>query len=134
MTLKEFRENYHAVTDKASSLCRTTNYSLIAIVWILCEKDINNISTYRCVFIWLLLSLAFDYLQYFLMALIGSIKYRIEEGKVKDLSKIDEVRTDGYPSYTPCLSLGCFVFKFVFAIIAVICLISKLTMITTATS
>ena len=127
MKLKDFRENYHAVTDKASSLCRTTNYSLIAIVWILCKEDIKNIPSYRCVFIWLLLSLAFDYLQYFLMALIGTFKYRSEEGKVRDKSKIDETETEGYPYYTPYISIGCFVFKFFFAIIAVCCLISKLT-------
>lgn len=32
MTIKEFRESYHNVTDKANSLCRSTNYSLVAIV------------------------------------------------------------------------------------------------------
>lgn len=127
MTLKDFRESYHNITDKASNLSRTTNYSLIAIVWILCKEDINNIPTYRCVFIWLLLSLGFDYLQYFLMALIGTIKYRSEEDKVRDKSKIDETETDGYPSYTPYLSITCFVLKFVFALIAVCCLICKLS-------
>lgn len=127
MTLKDFRESYHAVTDKASSLCRTTNYSLIAIVWILCKEDISNIPTYRCVFIWLLLSLGFDYLQYFLMALIGTMKYQSDENKVRDKSKIDETETDGYPWYTPKLSFACFILKFVFALIAVCCLVCKLS-------
>lgn len=126
MTIREFRDSYHSVTDKASSLCRSTNYSLIAIVWILCEEDVNNIPSYRCVLIWLLLSLSFDYLQYFLMAMIGTFKYRSEEGKVRDKSKLDETETDGYPWYTPYISIVCFVFKFVFAIFAVCCLISKL--------
>ena len=88
MTIKEFRDSYHGVTDKASSLCRSTNYSLIAIVWILCKEDINNIPLYRCVFVWLLFSLTFDYLQYFLMALIGTFKYRNEEGKVKVVGEV----------------------------------------------
>lgn len=126
MTIKEFRDSYHGVTDKASSLCRSTNYSLIAIVWILCKEDINNIPLYRCVFVWLLFSLTFDYLQYFLMALIGTFKYRNEEGKVKDKSKLDETETEGYPWYTPYISIVCFVLKFVFAIIAVCCLVCKL--------
>lgn len=127
MTIKEFRESYHSVTDKASSLCRSTNYSLIAIVWILCKEDINNILSYRCVFIWLLLSLSFDYLHYFLMALIGTIKYRSEEGKVRVKSKLDETETEGYPWYTPHISIVCFVFKFFFAILAVCCLVCKLS-------
>lgn len=126
MTLKEFRESYHGIIDKASSLHRTTNYSLIAIVWILCKEDLNNIPTYRCVIIWLLLSLAFDYLQYFLMAMIGTFKYRSEEGKVRDKTKLDETETEGYPWYTPYISIVCFVLKFVFAIIAVCCLVFKL--------
>lgn len=126
MTIKEFRDSYHSVTDKASSLCRTTNYSLIAIVWILCKEDVANIPSYRCVFVWLLFSLAFDYLQYFLMALIGIFKYRSEEGKVRDKSKLDETETEGYPWYTPHISIACFVLKFVFAIIAVCCLVCKL--------
>ena len=126
MTIKEFRESYHSVTDKASSLCRSTNYSLIAIVWILCKEDVNNIPSYRCVLIWLLLSLSLDYFQYFLMALIGALKYRIEESNVRDKSKLDNTETEGYPEYTPYISLGCFVLKFFFAIIAVCCLVSQL--------
>lgn len=126
MTLKEFRESYHSITDKASSLSRSTNYSLIAIVWILCKEDVNNIPSYRCVLIWLLLSLSLDYFQYFLMALIGAIKYRTEESKIKDKSKLDNTETGGYPEFTPYISLACFVLKFLFAIIAVCCLVSKL--------
>lgn len=127
MTIKEFRESYHGVTDKASSLCRSTNYSLIAIVWILCKEDVNNILSYRCALIWLLLSLSLDYFQYFIMALIGAIKYRIEERNVQDKSKLDDAVTEGYPEYTPYISLCCFVLKFFFAIIAVCCLVSQLT-------
>ena len=40
MTLKEFRESYHNATGKASDLARSTNYSLIAIVWVLCGQDL----------------------------------------------------------------------------------------------
>lgn len=126
MTLKEFRESYHKATGKASDLARSTNYSLIAIIWVLCGQDIDKVSSYRCVLIWLLLSLAIDYVQYLIMALIGTIKYRCEESKVKDKSKIDETPTKGYPEITPWLTSVCFIFKFVFAIIAVCCLVSKL--------
>ena len=102
--LKEFRESYHNATGKASDLARNTNYSLIAIIWVLCGQDLNKVSSYRCVLIWLLLSLAIDYVHYLIMALFGTIKYRYEESKVKDKSKIDETPTKGYPEITPYLT------------------------------
>lgn len=127
MTLKEFRESYHNATGKASDLARSTNYSLIAIVWVLCGQDLNKVATYRCVLIWLLLSLAIDYVQYLIMALFGTMKYRYEESKVRDKSKIDETPTNGYPEITPYLTTVCFVLKFLFALVAVCCLVCKLT-------
>lgn len=127
MTLKDFRENYHGATSKASELARSTNYSLIAIIWVLCGQDLEKVSAYKWVLIWLLLSLAIDYMQYLIMALFGTIKYRYEESKVKDKSKIDETPTNGYPEITPYLTTFCFIFKFVFALIAVCCLVCKLS-------
>ena len=127
MTLKEFRESYHNATGKASDLTRSTNYSLIAIVWVLCGQDLAKVSSYRCVLIWLLLSLAIDYVQYLIMALFGTIKYRYEESKVRDKSKIDETPTNGYPEITPYLTTACFVLMFLFALVAVCCLVCKLT-------
>ena len=127
MTLKEFRESYHNATGKASDLARSTNYSLIAIIWVICGQDLDKVSSYRCVLIWLLLSLAIDYVQYLIMALMGMIKYRYEESKVKDKSKIDETLTKGYPEITPWLTTVCFILKFVFAFIAVCCLLFKLS-------
>ena len=127
MTLKEFRESYHNATGKASDLARNTNYLLIAIIWVLCGQNIEKVSSYRCVLIWLLSSLAIDYVQYLIMALIGTIKYRCEESKVKDKSKIDETPTNGYPEITPWLTTICFVLKFVFAFVAVCCLLCKLS-------
>lgn len=127
MTLKEFRESYHKATGKASDLARSTNYSLIAIIWVLCGQDLDKVTNYRYVLIWLLLSLAIDYVQYLIMALFGTIKYRLDESKVRDKSKIDETPTDGYPEITPFLTTVCFVLKFVFALVAVCCLVYKLT-------
>lgn len=127
MTLKEFRESYHKATGKASDLARSTNYSLIAIIWVLCGQDLDKVPNYRWVLIWLLLSLAIDYVQYLIMALFGTIKYRLDENKVRDKSKIDETPTDGYPEITPLLTTACFVLKFVFALVAVCCLVCKLT-------
>lgn len=71
MTLKEFRDSYHNAASKASDLARSTNYSLIAIIWVLCGQDLEIVSSHRCVLIWLLLSLTIDYVQYLIMALLG---------------------------------------------------------------
>ena len=108
-------------------MARSTNYSLIAIVWVLCGQDLEKVSSYRCVLIWLLLSLAIDYVQYLIMALFGTMKYRYEERKIRDKSKIDETPTNGYPEITPYLTTACFVLKFLFALVAVCCLVCKLT-------
>lgn len=129
MTLKEFRDSYHSATGKASDLARSTNYSLIAIVWVLCGQDISKVTSYKWVLFWLLLSLAIDYLQYLIMAFMGSVKYRYEEQKVKDKSLIDEIKTNGYPEITPYLTMSCFFAKFVCAIIAVYSLIGKLILV-----
>ncbi len=120
MNLKEFRKDYHTVTGKASDVVRNTNYSLIAMIWILSKEDTNTLALYKSVLICIIISLGFDYLQYVVKAVIGALKYRYEEDKVKDKSKIDETLTDGYPECTPCLSNLCFVLKIIFAIMAMV--------------
>lgn len=126
MTLKEFRESYHSITDKASTLARGTNYSLIAIVWILCDENISNIDSFKWVLLWLLLSLVMDFFQYLVPAIIGTIKYRCEEKKVKDKSQIDDTPTEGYPNCTPWITSSLFILKFNFSLKAVICLLCVL--------
>lgn len=126
MTLKEFRESYHKITDKASTLARGTNYSLIAIVWILCGEKISNIDSFKWVLLWLLLSLVMDFFQYLVPAIIGTIKYRCEEKKVKDKSQIDDIPTEGYPNCTPWITSTLFILKFIFSLKAIICLLCVL--------
>lgn len=53
MKLKELRENYQNATTRASDLARSTNYSLIAIVWILCGQNLDTMGDYnRILFFW----------------------------------------------------------------------------------
>ncbi len=118
MTLKEFRDNYHTVTNKTSDIVRSTNYSLIAMIWILSKESACALENYKTILIYIIVSLGFDYLQYIVMGLSGAIKYRYDESKVADMSKIDETPTNGYPECTPCLAGLCFVLKIIFAIIA----------------
>ena len=123
MKLGVLKEDYHKRTEKASDVARVTNYSLIAIVWVLCGQDISNVYSYKWVLIWLLLALVMDYFQYLVPGLIGTFVYRKEEKKYKDKESLDEVEVDGYPNYTPFITIPLFILKFVFSITAVIWLL-----------
>lgn len=123
MNLKEFRDSYQSVTGKASDVVRTTNYSLIAMIWILSKEDIGKLTDYRCVLICITVSLGLDYLQYVITAIIGTWVYRKEEQKVEDKSKVDATLTNGYPECTPYISICFFILKIIFAVIAIVQLI-----------
>lgn len=125
MKLGTLKEDYHKRTEKASDVARVTNYSLIAIVWVLCGQDINNVSSYKWVLIWLLLALVMDYFQYLVPGLIGTFTYRIGENKNIDKKSLDEVEVDGYPNCTPYITITLFILKFVFSITAVIWLLCR---------
>lgn len=125
MKLGALKEDYHKRTEKASDVARVTNYSLIAIVWVLCGQDINNVSSYKWVLIWLLLALVMDYFQYLVPGLIGTFTYRIGENKNIDKKSLDEVEVDGYPNGTPYITITLFILKFVFSITAVIWLLCR---------
>lgn len=123
MKLDDFRESYHDITTKASNIARSTNYSLIAVVWVLCGQDVSKIETYKYAILFIILSLICDYLQYLSMAFIGSIKYLIDEKKVSEDKSKDNTDEIGYPCYTPYISTTFFIFKFIFEIVAVIYLV-----------
>ena len=123
MQLKDFRDSYHKRTEKASDIVRGTNYSLIAIIWILSGQSIENVKNYRIALVWLILSLVIDFTQYFIGAIIGTFKYRCEERRVQNgyygNNKEDNADVDGYPQITPWISIVCFVLKIVCSMIAV---------------
>lgn len=123
MKLRALKEDYHKRTEKASDVARVTNYSLIAIVWVFCGQDINNVSSYKWVLVWLLLALVMDYFQYLVPGLIGTIVFRIEEKNNKDKQSLDEVEVNGYPNCTPYITITLFILKFVFSITAAILLL-----------
>lgn len=129
MTLKELRESYHQRSGKASDIARATNYSLIAVVWVLCGHDLTKISSYKAVLILLIISLVFDFIQYLIPAYLGMRIYRREEKKVSNMDKIDKTKTEGYPEVTPHISDFCFCIKFCFLFLAVCCLVWKIVTI-----
>lgn len=129
MKLKELKEDYHVRTGKASDLARTTNYSLIAIIWILCGEDIHKITTYKIVLLFILLSLFFDFLQYSIQGIGEMIIYKRREKELlakKPNSAIDDENIEGF---SPCLrNVASILFdgKILLVFVSVILLLIKL--------
>jgi len=128
MKLESLRNNYYNATNKASEIARNTNYSLIAICWIICGEKVENVSDYKWILIFLLLSLSFDYLHYLFKSLVGGIIYKRREKDFTDKGKSinDQKEVDGYPFWMPYVIWCFFVLKFTFAIIAIVIMLCKL--------
>ena len=124
LRIESLRDNYY----KASEIARNTNYSLIAMCWIMCREKVENVSDYKWVLIFLLLSLTFDYLQYLFKGLVGGFIYHRREKIFTDKGKmvIDQKEVDGYPYWMPYITWLFFAIKFVCAIVAIIIMLCKL--------
>lgn len=128
MRIESLRDNYYKATSNASEIARNTNYSLIAMCWIMCREKVENVSDYKWVLIFLLLSLTFDYLQYLFKGLVGGFIYHRREKIFTDKGKmvIDQKEVDGYPYWMPYITWLFFAIKFVCAIVAIIIMLCKL--------
>ena len=128
LRIESLRDNYYKATSKASEIARNTNYSLIAMCWIMCREKVENVSDYKWVLIFLLLSLTFDYLQYLFKGLVGGFIYHRREKIFTDKGKmvIDQKEVDGYPYWMPYITWLFFAIKFVCAIVAIIIMLCKL--------
>ena len=120
MKIKELRDIYHKETGKISNLARSTNYSLIAICWILCGQNLDKLKDYICVLFFLLLSLGFDYLQYLFKGVLCGIIYKYKECKATKAGHLDDEKDVGdYPEWMPWVTWAFFTLKYVFSFIAV---------------
>lgn len=91
MKLKDILSQYTIDTTKASDLCRQSNYSLIVVCWILAKESVDNLVTYKTVLFFAVMSLYFDFIQYFYRGLMEGKHYNEQEAKAKDnQGKIDE--------------------------------------------
>jgi hypothetical protein len=94
----------------------------------MCREKVENVSDYKWVLIFLLLSLTFDYLQYLFKGLVGGFIYHRREIIFTDKGKmvIDQKEVDGYPYWMPYITWLFFAIKFVCAIVAIIIMLCKL--------
>lgn len=91
MKLSDILSQYAIDTTKASDLCRQSNYSLIAVCWILANESVDKVLGYRIVLLFVIMSLFFDFIQYFYRGIVEGRHYDSEESNAKDdLGKINE--------------------------------------------
>lgn len=131
MKLKELRENYQNATTRASDLARSTNYSLIAIIWILCGQNLDTMGDYNRILFFLVLSLAADYLQYLFRSLVMGCIYAMRELKVTTNGNVnDDAEVKDYPEFLRWTTWILYITKYIFTLLAVSFLASKLYKIT----
>ncbi len=128
MKLSDILIQYSTDTTKASDICRQSNYSLIAICWILASENVNNLVNYKIVLFFVVISLYFDFMQYFYRGIVEGKHYDDEEAKAKDdLGKIDEnYNAKPYPKSLNKVSTGFYYTKIVCTIIAFALLLWRL--------
>ena len=99
MKLQSILEQYSADTQRVSEIARGANYSLIAIWWVLAHETVDNLSDFRSVLIFVLVSLLLDFLQYLVRGEMDRRHFNKQEDKARrDNGIIDEdYEAEPYP-------------------------------------
>ena len=91
MTLQSILDQYHQDSAQASDIARNLNYALLGVVWILSKESIGNLGEFKLPLILIVVSLAADFLQYFLKGLLEKSHFDKQEAEATDEEgKIDE--------------------------------------------
>lgn len=128
MKLKDILSQYSLDTTKASDICRQSNYSLIAVCWILANESVAILDGYKIILFFVVMSLFFDFIQYFYRGFFEGRHFDTEEAKAKnDLGKINEdYDASPYPRSLNSISTGIYYSKIVCTIIAFLILMWRL--------
>lgn len=97
MKLSDILSQYKSDTTKASDICRQANYSLIAVCWILSKESVESLLSFKIVLFFVVLSLYFDFVQYFYRGIMEKKHYSEEEDKAKDEKGIINEEYDAAP-------------------------------------
>jgi hypothetical protein len=91
MTLQSILDQYHQDSAQASDIARNLNYALLGVVWILSKESIGNLGEFKLPLILIVVSLAADFLQYFVKGLMVKCYFDKQEAEATDEEgKIDE--------------------------------------------
>ena len=128
MKLSDILSQYSLDTTKASDICRQSNYSLIAVCWILANESVVILESYKIILFFVVMSLFFDFIQYFYRGVFEGKHFDTEEAKAKNESgKIDEdYDAKPYPRSLNRVSTGIYYSKIACTIIAFLILMWRL--------
>lgn len=84
MTLQSILDQYHQDSAQASDIARNLNYALLGVVWILSKESIGNLAEFKLPLILIVVSLAADFLHYFLKGFLEKCHFDKQEAKATD--------------------------------------------------
>ena len=122
MKVSEMFDEFNESSGTLSGLIRGVNYSIIAVVWIFSNEDINNISPYSIIVVCAILSLLLDVLQYLWKTVNIYISARKSEKIDPNGGKDDHL----FPKYIAVFTWIFMVCKIAFCILSVILLLVKI--------
>lgn len=128
MKLSDILSQYKSDTTKASDICRQTNYSLIAVCWIFSNESVDNLRSFKIVLFFVVTSLYFDFIQYFVRGFMEKEYYSEEEEKAKDENgKInEEYEAAPYPENINSTSTWLYRIKIICSFMALLFLVLQL--------
>jgi hypothetical protein len=128
MKLQDILDQYHQDSAQASDIARNLNYALLGVVWILSKESIDNLSSFKFPLILIVVSLAADFLQYFLKGLLEKCHFDKQEDKATDAEgNIDEdYNATPYPTHIKIVAQFFYYLKLVSTAVATIIIICKL--------
>lgn len=128
MKLQDILNQYHHDSAKASDIARNLNYALLGVVWILSKENIEKLVDYKFPLILIVISLASDFLQYFLKGLLVKCHFDEQEKKATDGDGNinEEFDADPYPWYIKIVAQLFYYLKLILTAIAAINIICRL--------
>lgn len=128
MKLQDILDQYHQDSSQASDIARNLNYALLGVVWILSKENIGNLIDYKYPLILIVISLASDFLQYFLKGLLEKCHFDKQEKKATDGDGNinEEFDADPYPRYIKIVAQLFYYLKLISTAVAAIIIVCKL--------
>lgn len=129
MKLQTILDQYHQDTAQASDIARNINYALLGVVWILSKESMGNLNNFKWSLILIVVSLASDFLQYFLRGILGKCHFDKQETKAKDSEGIinEDYNAAPYPIHIKIVSQLFYYIKLSATVIATIIIICELS-------
>lgn len=129
MTLQSILDQYHQDSAQASDIARNLNYALLGVVWILSKESIGNLGNFKLPLILIVVSLAADFLQYFVKGLMVKCHFDKQEAKATDEEGNinEEYDAAPYPNYIKIVAQLFYFLKIVGTAVATIIILYTLS-------